>query len=652
MHRLRKGLQNPLIVSLCVAILAAVAVFALRASGALQTLELKAYDWQLEWRGPTEKDPPPILIVQATEDDIRTHGWPLTDAQLATILNKLVQYKARAIGLDIYRDLEVAPGHEQLNEVLAKNRHIIAAAKYPERKRREVPPPPILKGTQQVGANDVVVDSDGIVRRGLIYLDDGVSPQSIAYSLATRLALLYLGKEALTFDANGVLVWGESAIKAFESSDGGYMRTDAAGYQFLLDFRNAVANLPSVTVSELLGDRVSTDVVANRIVLIGVTAESVPDSFYVPVPTHADRGQLINGVELHANSAAQLLRLARGTSRPIATTSESVEWLLIALGSFVGSAIGLWIRSSWRYCLALGAGILFVVSASQYALAQSHWVPIVPVFLPMLLSALIIAAHMSNQEKLQRGLLMQIFSRHVSPEVAETVWNHREEFLDGGRPRPQELTVTVMFTDLVNFTAVSESKRPEALLAWLNEYMEQMSKQVIDRGGVINKYIGDSVMGIFGVPVPRKTESEIRQDAVNAVNCALQMGSALARLNEQWTAQKLPVIGMRVGIYTGLVVVGSLGGSERLEYTIIGDTVNTASRLEGFDKESFVPDYLKHPCRVLVGESTRNYLGDEFELVKVGEASLKGKETKITVYNVLGRQEHSAPAVKGLPGMI
>jgi len=644
MQRLHKGLQSPLIVGLLVSILVAIAILLLRAIGALQPFELQAYDWQLTWRGPTEKDSPPILIVKATEDDIRNHGWPLTDAKLAVILQMLVKSKARAVGLDIYRDLEVAPGHRGFNEVLLKNPNIIAATRYPEKSQREVPPPPVLKGTNRIGVNDVVVDTDGIVRRGLVYLDDGVSQDSVVYSLATRLALLYLGLETLKFDANG-LVWGNSMIKAFEHNDGGYATANASGYQFLLDFRDANSALSSVTVSDLLSGKVERNLIENRIVLVGVAAESVPDNFYIPVPAQDDRSHIIHGVELHASIAAQLLRLARGTSRPITTTFESFEWLLIALGSLLGGAVGLWIRSPWKSGLALSVAILLVVSASQYALERSHWVPIVPMVSALLLSALIIEAYMSNQEKVQRALLMQIFSRHVSPEVAHTVWRQRDEFLDGQRPRPQKLIATVLFTDLMNFTTVSEKKEPEDLLTWLNEYMEAMASHVSQNGGVIKQYIGDSIMAIFGVPVPRKDDGEICQDAINAVTCALEMRGAMIELNQRWAKQDSPMIAMRVGIFTGPMVVGSLGSKDRLEYTVIGDSVNTASRLEGFDKERFIPDYEKNPCRIFIGESTRKYLGDDFLVEKIGQASLKGKDEKIMVYNVLDR-EHSAPAAR------
>ena len=120
---------------------------------------------------------------------------------------------------------------------------------------------------------------------------------------------------------------------------------------------------------------------------------------------------------------------------------------------------------------------------------------------------------MSNHEKKQRALLMQLFSKHVSPEIAETIWQQREQFLDGGRPRSQGLIATVLFTDLMNFTAVAEMLEPRALMDWLNEYMEAMAQQVIDHRGVIDKYIGDSIMAVFGVPLARKTDAEVSRDA-------------------------------------------------------------------------------------------------------------------------------------------
>jgi adenylate cyclase len=191
----------------------------------------------------------------------------------------------------------------------------------------------------------------------------------------------------------------------------------------------------------------------------------------------------------------------------------------------------------------------------------------------------------------------------------------------------------------MGFTSVAEKRDPQAVMDWLNEYMEVMSQQVINHGGVIDKYIGDSIMAIFGVPLPRTTEAEIDQDAVNAVNCALAMEQTLIELNKRWQAQQLPTIGMRIGIFTGPLVAGSLGSVHRLEYTVIGDTVNTASRLDSFDKDYFTPEYAQAPCRIIIGEATRRRLHAQFATERIGEVSLRGKDQAMTVYCVMSQPQ-------------
>lgn len=164
--------------------------------------------------------------------------------------------------------------------------------------------------------------------------------------------------------------------------------------------------------------------------------------------------------------------------------------------------------------------------------------------------------------------------------------------------------------------------------------MEAMAQVVMAHGGMVKQYAGDAVMALFGVPALRQTETEIAQDALQAVKCALAMGERLQQLNMGWVEQQLPTIAVRVGIYTGPMVSGSLGGSQRLEYAVVGDSVNTASRLESFDKGSHDP--LNDICRVLIGEATLRYLGGQFLVEEVGRVKLKGKQQEIAVYRVLG----------------
>jgi adenylate cyclase len=180
---------------------------------------------------------------------------------------------------------------------------------------------------------------------------------------------------------------------------------------------------------------------------------------------------------------------------------------------------------------------------------------------------------------------------------------------------------------------------PQALIDWLNTYHEAMSQLVMKHGGIVDEYAGDGLKADFGVPVPRTTEPEISQDAVNAVNCALAMKREINRLNTIWHERNLPTVNMRVGIFTGPVVAGSLGSTQRLKYTTIGDTVNIASRLEGLSKDLVGYDFKNSPCRILIGESTLRYLGNQFRTKRVGEVSLKGRAEKIDAHCLIGRVE-------------
>lgn len=259
------------------------------------------------------------------------------------------------------------------------------------------------------------------------------------------------------------------------------------------------------------------------------------------------------------------------------------------------------------------------------------------------LSSMTSTAIEQSREKGQKAVLMQLFSKHVSPQVAESLWEQREQFLEGGRPKSQSMVVTAMFTDLQGFSTLSEKQSPEILMGWLNTYLEMMTTTVMEYGGVVDDFFGDGVKINFGVPVPRETEAEVRQDAVNAVSCALAMEQRMIALNEKMAAQDQQALRMRIGIFTGPVVAGSLGSAERMKYTTIGDTVNTAARLESFDKDLVIAHVSDSPCRILIGESTLRQVESRFEVEKVGELSLKGKSERVGAYCVIGRINELSP---------
>jgi adenylate cyclase len=193
-----------------------------------------------------------------------------------------------------------------------------------------------------------------------------------------------------------------------------------------------------------------------------------------------------------------------------------------------------------------------------------------------------------------------------------------------------------MFADIRGFTSISEQLAPEVLFDWLNEYMEAISKIVSAHRGMINKYIGDAIMAVFGTPVPRTTEAEIAQDAMRATDCALAMWDALKTLNLDFARRGLPAAKIRVGIFTGSLIAGTLGSSQRLEYTVIGDTVNTASRLEQI-KELEGGGADDSECRILIGESTCKLLGAPYRTRELDPIVLRGKAEPVPVFLLEGR---------------
>ena len=647
MNPVSRLFRSSLLTSLFVGTLVFFGIIGLRSTGSLESLELTAYDWYVRLQPEVPELDSRIVLIEINESDQNEAGWPLTDATVAKVLEILSRYHPRAIGLDIYRDIPVLPGSKELNTIFTKNHNIIAAMKFGGDGRVGISPPPALKDTDQIGFNDILVDPGGIVRRGLLFLDDG---KDVYYSFALRLALLYLQREGVTPKPDMVnpeyLQLGKTTIRPFGPNDGGYIGADARGYQFLLNFKNSRKPFLSFSLSTLLSLQINPEAIEDKIVLIGYRTESVKDFFFTPFSRSLKSDQQISGVALHGHIISALLGFALQTRSPTMTLSGWQEGIWILLWSLMGGATCAGVRSPWRFSLLALFGLLILVFVDYFVFLRGWWIPLVPPTIAWFVSAAFITAYISNKERVERASLMRLFSQHVSQEVAEVIWKERNQFLDGGKPRSQKLISTVLFTDLEGFTALSEKMDPQVLVEWLNTYLEAMARLVMEHGGIVDDYLGDGLKADFGIPLPRATEAEIGRDAVNAVNCALAMEREMKQLNTFWQERNLPTVNMRIGIFTGPVVAGSLGSTRRLKYTTIGNTVNIASRLESFSKNIIGFDFTDRACRILIGESTVQYLGNQFRTKKVGELSLKGKAEKITAYCLIGRVDGHSNVVK------
>jgi adenylate cyclase len=194
-----------------------------------------------------------------------------------------------------------------------------------------------------------------------------------------------------------------------------------------------------------------------------------------------------------------------------------------------------------------------------------------------------------------------------------------------------------MFTDIEHFTTVSEALAPDELMDWLNTYMEAMANIVMEHGGVIDDYYGDAIKANFGVPVGHSQISRIREDALDAMHCAVHMNTELATINRVCEVNGLPGLRMRAGVCTGNVVAGCVGSSKRMKYTTVGDTVNIAARLESYDKTQFSDTIDFKYCRILISESTWRLVNNAFTAEAIGKLPLKGKRETVGVYRVTGK---------------
>jgi adenylate cyclase len=635
------------VVNVFIVLFVTAGVLAIRHLGLLQFLEFQAYDFLIRNQARAASSEP-IVLVELTEADIQnpTLDWPIHDRELAELLRRIESDGPATVGLDIWRDLPVPRNGSQsaeLTDVLHAHPNIIAIYS-----RSGIAPPPALRDLpDRIAFNDNLppdVEIDGTipkVRRTLLF-ETSESGESLD-SLPFRLATAYLEGQGITAQPDPTdpesFILGKARARSFKGNDGAYVRAHAGGWQMLIDYR-CPDHFTRLPVTRVLAGDFEPGTFQGKVVIIGVNTPSVSDDRVTP--THRNH----RGIELQAMIVNQLVRQAVDGEQPLRFWNDALEDAWVLLWCVAAGVIGHSIRSPWIAASTAMLSVLGLAAIVWAAFQLGWWIPLVAPAAAFVPAGALVTSHASFEQWKSREQLMQLFSRQVSPDIARALWEQRDQFLAGHRPRSLRLTATVLFTDLESFSSVSERLDAAVLMDWLNEYMEAMANTLMAHGGVIEKYIGDAIMAVFGVPIARTSEEEIRTDARNAVRCALAMAGTMTELNRRWVAAGLPKSGMRIGVHTGELIAGSLGSAERQEYTVIGDSVNTASRLESHDKEWSDPASPHPDCRILVSEATRRLIGDEFHLTHVGTMLLKNKSEPVTIYSVIREpRPASDPAV-------
>ena len=616
---------QPLIIS-CIVVTGT--LLGVRHLGWFQPLELHIFDVMVRLR-PDPGPDPRLLVVTITEQDINTiEKWPISDRTLAKSIAEIARLEPTAIGIDMIRNTPYEPGNAEL-VTQWKNPKVIPITFIGNSQQEQVPPPPNIT-EDRVGFNDIVVDPDNIVRRNLMFAGNG---KKTLTSFSMRLAFAYLDNKKIDskltekqeIEANKVV------FSKLRSNSGGYQNINDQGYQVLLNYRSAENIAKSVTLTQVLEGKVDPKLVKGKIVLMGVTALTVRDFFSSPYSATASANRQMPGVFIHATATSQILSAVLDGKGLFWYWDEWQEILWIAVWGAVGGWLAWWLENSVSL---IGSGIAAFGSLLGFTFflsTQQGWIPLIPAALALLITPVVIVSYKYQESRQQQEIVMKLLGQQTSPAIANALWKERVHLLESGLLPGKKLIATIILTDLQGFSTISEKLPPEVVMSWLNEYLSAMAQEVQAHQGVINKFTGDGMLAVFGVPIPRTTPAEIAEDARLAVCCALAISSRLPQMNQNWRDRGLPSAKMRVGIFTGPVMVGSLGGTTRLEYGVIGDSVNIASRLESCEK-----DRQEDTCRILIAEETLRNLADKFEVESWGALPLKGREQKVNVYRVLG----------------
>jgi adenylate cyclase len=287
----------------------------------------------------------------------------------------------------------------------------------------------------------------------------------------------------------------------------------------------------------------------------------------------------------------------------------------------VAAALSVWF--GWRLASVMSRALLRV-NAALKRVEKLDYVHVDPVLTGDELEDLARGFNKMVDGLKERDKLRTTFGKYMTATVMEHLLAGKVAL--GG----ESLEVSILFTDIRSFTTISEKMDPQHLVGLLNEYFTEMVGIVMQEDGVVDKYIGDAIMAVFGAPVPKPA------DAVNAVRAAVRMRRALEELNRSLGARGLPTLRTGIGIHTGMVVAGNIGSEKRMEYTVIGDAVNLASRLEASTKELGVD--------VLISEVTYERTKHVVRARAVREINVKGREQPVLAYEVLGLHEEDQPS--------
>jgi adenylate cyclase len=604
------------------------------------SIEGTLVDWRFKARNAiaAPKVPPNIVVVAIDEASIARYGrWPWSRARIAELVDKVAAGKPRAIGVDLFfPQSESAAADARLADALGRVRGIAAEAVAFEVRRAGAPadarapdaeapdallddaisrvekaselrpleagrvllPPPAIAAASNFGHVNYLPDANGKLRWEYLYLRHA---GEFYPSLALQVARLARG---LPLDAIRI-------VGGFGVDFGGELIPADDHGRYLVNYYGGERTFPHYSAGAILGGDTPAAVLEDCVVFIGATGIATYDLIVTPF------AEGMPGVEKNATVAANILNVSFLRDAPL-----SADLLVIVLAGLAVFLLCRHRRAAVSFvalffltCVLVAVNYTFFVRGVRLALAY-------PLFLVALQGVATVAQQYLAEERVSREM-RRMFSSYVTKRVVDQLIDNPEMARLGGERRE----VTILFSDIRGFTTFSERHGPEEVVRTLNEYLGAMTEVVFRWEGTLDKFIGDAVMAFWGAPLAQEDHAE------RALRCALHMQGRLAELNAAWAAAGRGELRIGIGINTGEVIVGNIGAEgKKMEYTVIGDQVNLASRVESLTK--------KYGCGILITASTLAKVrplidGGGFGHVAVrglDDVAVKGKEQPVRVY--------------------
>lgn len=563
--------------------------------GLFDYLEFKSLDTRFKFRGPTA--PIDDIVIVAVDDpsfqEIGVYPWPRS--VYAKVIDNLKRVGAKVIGVDIEfatpgllgqkHDRNFASAAKKAgNVILVSTITKSGDTEHVKITNLNLPIEILKKNIAGHGISQFPLDKDGFIRRS-----------------------------NLTFEFLGVFypAFGIEVLKHVEKWKGTTL--DFLKYlkvpddNILINYVSTAGSFPTKHFYQVYSNLLPMEkTFKDKIVLIGATSPVLQDIHQTPF----DRS--MSGIEIHANVIDTLMKRnyiyqlqPHINIMLIFVVSILVVFFVLRFGPLTSSIL-------------VGFELILLILITFYLFTVNRiWINLVGPVSGVLFTYTGLILFRYIIEGIEKRRIRMIFSRYVSKQVVNEILKNPDQIFLGGTRKP----VTILFSDIRDFTSISEQFNPEQVVEMLNEYFTEMSNIILKYEGTIDKYIGDALMAVFGSPIGKS------DDALRAVKSAVEMQEKAENLRKKWESEGKAQFYIGIGLNYGEAVIGNIGSPEKMEFTAIGDTVNVASRIESLTKE--------YKAQILISSSVYEQVKDIVDVIEIGEIFVKGKTKTFKIYKLL-----------------